>query len=292
MEKKSGSYLATNPQKSLEIITEFLEKVGIREVDALLYRAMQKSRKAIADNLYKEADLAVKDAQFTLAEQLINQALAVSDDYKRYAKEYAVFERNRSAYLNREQYGQYKDSPVWDTAAIYPYEVLVKTGLVFCDKISYAVPLGGVLPVFEAGFVWNGRANDALVFRQTFALQYGSTSWSGTVIDAETALTYSLASGAWLSGFSGFFRDYTFTLSAGPALGILWATGSMTAYGIEHDVDIPFGLMPMAQFRLSGAYNFDRTLSVGADYSKTWGWLIGSGYVGLTGISLYAKVAW
>jgi hypothetical protein len=48
----------------------------------------------------------------------------------------------------------------------------------------------------------------------------------------------------------------------------------------------------MAQLRLSGAYNFDRIFSVGVDYSKTWGWLFGSGYVSLTGISLYATVAW
>ncbi len=290
--RKSGSYLKANPQKALEIIMEFLEKVGMREVDANVYRAMQKARRAIAENLYGEAKLAVKEAQFSLAEQLINQALAVSDDYKRYAKEYAVFERARAAYYAQEQYEQYKDSPVWDPAAVYQYEVLVKTGLVFCDKISYAVPFGGVLPLLEADFVWNGRANDALVFRQAFVLQYGSTSWSGMVIDADTSLTYSLVSGGWLPGFSGFFRDYTLTLAAGPALGILWAAGSMTAYGIEHPVDIPFGLMPMAQLRLSGAYNFNRTFSVGVDYSKTWGWLFGSGYVGTSGISLYASVAW
>lgn len=290
--KKSESYLAANPQKALEIILEYLDIVGLREVDSAMQKAIQKARARIADNLYKEAAIAVNEAQFSLAEQLINRALEVSDDYRRYAKEYAVLEDSRRDYYSREQYEKYRESPLWDPAAVYPYAILVKTGLVYCDKISYAVPFGGVLPIVEADFVILSRANDALVFRQTFALQYGSADWSGMVIDAQTRLGYSLVSGAWLPGFSGFFRDYIITVSAGPALSIMRAEGAMTAYGIEHVIDIPFGLMPMLMLRVSGEYAVSRMLSLGVDYTKTWGWLLGSGYMGTTGLSLYATVAW
>lgn len=65
--KKTNIYLAENPQRSLEIITDFLEKAGIKEIDKSVYRLISLAKQRIADNLYKEAGDAVKVNQFELA---------------------------------------------------------------------------------------------------------------------------------------------------------------------------------------------------------------------------------
>jgi len=290
--QKAKSYLAENPQRSLEIISEFLEKVGTREIDASVYAVIQQARGRIADNLYKEARNATALEQFALAERLMNQALAISGDYARYTKEWAQFEQARTAYDARTLYEDSKASPLWDPAAVFPYQTVIKTGVMLYDKVSYDIPFGGTNPVFEADFIINSRVNDALVFRQVFLVQYSSTSWSGTIIDADTSLSCTRIDTAWLSGFSGFYKDFIISLNAGPSLGFIAAEGTMTAYNIAKPITIPFGFLPSLMLRVTGEYALSRTFSLGAEYGKSWGFLFGSGYVGTTSVSLFATVAW
>jgi len=290
--KKARAYLDSNPQRSLEIITDFLEKVGMGEITAPLHAALLQSRQRIADNLYREAKNAIDLEAFDLAERLINQAVAVSGDYNRYVKECENLEKALIAYETKQAYDDYKNSPLWDPAAVLPYSLEVKTVLAFCDKISYAVPFGGMLQLIEADFLIKNRVNDALVFNQRYVVNYGSLSWTGMVIDAAASLDYAFLGTAWLLGLSGFYSDFIYSASIGPALYVVTAHGTLLAYDIEKAVDIPVGFLPAVSGRLSLEYALNRNWSFGIDVGKTWGILLGSGYMSMTTFALFASYSW
>lgn len=290
--KKAKTYLNANPQRSLEIITDFLEKVGESEINADINAVILQARMRIADNLYREAKQAITYKDFDLAEKLINQALRVSNDYSRYIKEYKDLENAQIAYETKQSYDNYKNSPLWDPGAVLPYSIEVKTAFAFCDRVSYDIPFGGMLQLVEADFQIKNKINDALVFNQSFLVNYGSQNWSGMVIDANASLSYALFGAAWLPGLSGFYKDWIISAGVGPALYFMTAHGTLAAYGTEKTIDMPLGLLPAVSGRLTVEYAFNRSLSLGVELGKTWGLLLGSVYMGMTAFALFASYSW
>lgn len=63
------------------------------------------------------------------------QALRISNNYAQYTKKWEQFEQARTAYGKHVAYEDYKESPLWDPAAVLTYQIVVASSAVFCDEV-------------------------------------------------------------------------------------------------------------------------------------------------------------